>query len=160
MLDAFLVGLAVSLVVNDTPADVLGVGAAIAIALARHTPQHGWLSSEPMRRAAVLLALLALSAGLAGCGGGEEVSPTPETIVGTLPEATTAEEPSSTVEGDASNGAQVFASAGCGGCHTLEAAGSSGTVGPNLDESQPDARAHDRPRHERPGRDAGVQRTA
>jgi mono/diheme cytochrome c family protein len=32
----------------------------------------------------------------------------------------------------------VFASAGCGGCHTLEAAGSSGNVGPNLDEAKPD----------------------
>jgi mono/diheme cytochrome c family protein len=31
----------------------------------------------------------------------------------------------------------VFASAGCGGCHTLEAAGSSGNVGPNLDELKP-----------------------
>ena len=138
VLDAFLVAIAVSLVVNDTPGDVLGAGAAIAIALARHTPRHGWLSSEPMRRAAVLLALLALSVGLAGCGGGEEVSPTPETIEGTLPEVETSEEPASTVEGDASNGAQIFASAGCGGCHTLEAAGSSGSVGPNLDESQPD----------------------
>ena len=138
VLDAFLVAIAVSLVVNDTPGDVLGAGAAIAIALARHRPQHGWLSSEPMRRVVALLALLALSAGLAGCGGGEEVSPTPETIVGTLPAATTSEEPSSTVEGDAANGAQIFASAGCGGCHTMEEAGSSGTVGPNLDESQPD----------------------
>ena len=138
VLDAFLVAIAVSLVVNDTPGDVLGAGAAIAIALARGTPEHGWLSSEPMRRAAVMLALLALATGLAGCGGEEEVTPTPETIIGTLPEQTTAEEPGSTVEGDASNGAQIFASAGCGGCHTLEAAGSSGTVGPNLDESQPD----------------------
>ena len=33
----------------------------------------------------------------------------------------------------------MFASAGCGGCHVLEAAGSSGSIGPNLDESQPDA---------------------
>ena len=33
----------------------------------------------------------------------------------------------------------MFASAGCGGCHMLEAAGSSGSIGPNLDESQPDA---------------------
>ena len=41
--------------------------------------------------------------------------------------------------GDAAAGEAVFASAGCGGCHTLEAAGSSGNVGPNLDESQPDA---------------------
>jgi mono/diheme cytochrome c family protein len=34
-------------------------------------------------------------------------------------------------------GAQVFADNGCGGCHTLEAAGSGGTVGPNLDDSLP-----------------------
>jgi mono/diheme cytochrome c family protein len=31
-------------------------------------------------------------------------------------------------------GAQVFASKGCGGCHTLAAASAGGTVGPNLDE--------------------------
>jgi mono/diheme cytochrome c family protein len=31
-------------------------------------------------------------------------------------------------------GAQVFASNGCGGCHTLAAAGSGGVTGPNLDE--------------------------
>jgi cytochrome c oxidase subunit 2 len=30
-------------------------------------------------------------------------------------------------------GAQVFANNGCGGCHTLAAAGTTGTVGPNLD---------------------------
>lgn len=41
--------------------------------------------------------------------------------------------------GDAAAGEEVYASAGCGDCHTLEAAGSSGGVGPNLDESQPDA---------------------
>ena len=42
-------------------------------------------------------------------------------------------------EGDAAAGEKVFASAGCGGCHTLEAAGSSGSVGPNLDDTMPDA---------------------
>ena len=40
--------------------------------------------------------------------------------------------------GDPAAGEKVFASSGCGGCHVLEAAGSSGAVGPNLDESQPD----------------------
>ena len=40
VLDAFLIGLVVSLVVNDTPGDVLGIGAAIAIALARYPPQR------------------------------------------------------------------------------------------------------------------------
>jgi mono/diheme cytochrome c family protein len=34
-------------------------------------------------------------------------------------------------------GKQVFVSAGCGGCHTLSDAGSSGVVGPNLDEAKP-----------------------
>jgi mono/diheme cytochrome c family protein len=35
------------------------------------------------------------------------------------------------------DGAAVFAEAGCGSCHTLAAAGASGTIGPNLDESMP-----------------------
>jgi mono/diheme cytochrome c family protein len=34
-------------------------------------------------------------------------------------------------------GAQVFASNGCGGCHTLAAAGSGGVTGPNLNEVLP-----------------------
>lgn len=34
-------------------------------------------------------------------------------------------------------GAQVFANNGCGGCHTLAAAKSGGTTGPNLDEVLP-----------------------
>jgi mono/diheme cytochrome c family protein len=37
----------------------------------------------------------------------------------------------------APNGKQVFASAGCGSCHTLKAAGATGTVGPNLDAAKP-----------------------
>jgi mono/diheme cytochrome c family protein len=163
VLDAFLAALAVSLVVNDTPDDVLGMGAAIAIALARHSPLRGALSSRSMRHAVTLLALLtvlAVPVGLAGCGGGEEVSPTPETVVGSLPAATTAEDTTaedttaeetttegsgSELKGDPANGEKVFASAGCGGCHTLEAAGSSGNVGPNLDDAKPDLElAHNR----------------
>ena len=35
------------------------------------------------------------------------------------------------------DGKAVFASAGCGNCHTLKAAGSNGTVGPNLDQLKP-----------------------
>jgi len=38
--------------------------------------------------------------------------------------------------GAAADGKKVFTS-NCGGCHTLAAAGSSGTVGPNLDEAKP-----------------------
>jgi mono/diheme cytochrome c family protein len=40
--------------------------------------------------------------------------------------------------GDPAAGEEVFASAGCGTCHTLQEAGTSGTVGPNLDESSID----------------------
>jgi uncharacterized membrane protein len=36
-------------------------------------------------------------------------------------------------------GKQVFATAGCGGCHTLSDAGAAGTVGPSLDAAQPSA---------------------
>ena len=36
-----------------------------------------------------------------------------------------------------SDGKAVFASAGCGTCHTLADAGTSGTVGPNLDQAKP-----------------------
>ena len=39
--------------------------------------------------------------------------------------------------GEAPDGKAIFAEAGCGGCHTLEAAGASGTVGPNLDDAKP-----------------------
>ena len=40
-------------------------------------------------------------------------------------------------DADAAAGAKVFASAGCGSCHTLSAAKASGQVGPNLDEAKP-----------------------
>jgi cytochrome c6 len=41
-------------------------------------------------------------------------------------------------EGDPAAGREVFlGSANCGQCHTLADAGTSGTIGPNLDESQP-----------------------
>jgi mono/diheme cytochrome c family protein len=88
-----------------------------------------------MRRLALVLALLALAlAGVAGCGGSEEVSPTPETVEGTVPQET-----EEAVEGDADAGKAVFASAGCGSCHVLADADASGAVGPNLDESKPSA---------------------
>jgi cbb3-type cytochrome c oxidase subunit III len=40
-------------------------------------------------------------------------------------------------EGKAVDGKAIFAEAGCGGCHTLAAAGTNGTVGPNLDDAKP-----------------------
>ncbi|HEY8731136.1 MAG TPA: cytochrome c [Candidatus Limnocylindria bacterium] len=39
--------------------------------------------------------------------------------------------------GDPVAGKAVFASAGCSACHTLKAAGATGTLGPNLDQLKP-----------------------
>lgn len=41
-------------------------------------------------------------------------------------------------EGDPAAGKAVFAEAGCGSCHTLADAGSTGEIGPNLDDLKPD----------------------
>jgi cytochrome c553 len=67
---------------------------------------------------------------------GAETTETHGTETGEAP--TTTETAPAEPEGDAAAGEAVFASAGCGGCHTLAAAGSSGSVGPNLDEAKPD----------------------
>ena len=39
--------------------------------------------------------------------------------------------------GGSTDGKAIFESAGCSGCHTLAVAGSTGTVGPNLDDAKP-----------------------
>ena len=75
-----------------------------------------------MRRAAVIAALGAV---LAGCGGGETVSPTGQ-VEGTLPE-TEAANPAA--------GKTLFTEEGCNACHTFEAAAATGKTGPNLDET-------------------------
>jgi cytochrome c oxidase subunit 2 len=42
-------------------------------------------------------------------------------------------------QGGTTNASQVFTTAGCGGCHTFKAAGSTGTTGPDLDHLTADA---------------------
>jgi mono/diheme cytochrome c family protein len=41
--------------------------------------------------------------------------------------------------GSQTAGSAVFASAGCSSCHTLKAAGATGTIGPDLDQLRPSA---------------------
>jgi len=146
--DAVLVALVVSLVVNDTPGDVVGFGAVAAFVIRRF--EDGSVRGarthlvrlramrRPLAALALLLAVVALVA--AGCGG-EEVTATPETVVGTIPEATTTgpseDLPAASLKGDAAAGKEVFDSAGCTACHTLKAANATGTVGPNLDDAKP-----------------------
>jgi mono/diheme cytochrome c family protein len=83
-----------------------------------------------MRSALALALLLGLLALAAGCGGDDDSGSgdTAATTTMTTGEAT---------GGDAAAGKVVFASAGCGGCHTFSAAGSTGSVGPNLDDLSP-----------------------
>jgi mono/diheme cytochrome c family protein len=90
----------------------------------------------------MLVALAALAvAVLAGCGSEGTVSPTPETVVGNLPKPTQKPiTPAFKLKGDPTAGKAVFVKAGCGSCHTLAAAHSTGTVGPNLDQLKPDYR--------------------
>jgi mono/diheme cytochrome c family protein len=94
------------------------------------------------RVVALVLALGALVV-LAACGGSEDATPTPETVIGEVPTEESGqtgggETGGGAAEGDAAAGKQVYASAGCGSCHTFADAGTSGTVGPNLDDSSVD----------------------
>jgi mono/diheme cytochrome c family protein len=82
------------------------------------------------RHLALLLVVGSLTLVAAGCGGDDDSD-------SAAPPATTTESGGDSGTGDAAKGEEVFASAGCGGCHTFEAAGSSGSVGPNLDELAP-----------------------
>ena len=93
--------------------------------------------------------------GVAGCGGGEEVAPLPETVEGTVPAETTDETTTGETTDHVARGRcgerreAVFASAGCGGCHTLEAAGSTRQRRPESRRREARLRARRRPRHER-----------
>jgi mono/diheme cytochrome c family protein len=120
-----------------------------------------------MRRTTLLLCLLVAAFGVAaaGCGQEQEQSATPETVQGEVTTTTETTESESTEtettettesestetgttettetgggapEGDPVAGKAVFTGAsGCTGCHTLADAGSTGTVGPNLDDAMP-----------------------
>jgi len=65
-----------------------------------------------------------------------ETTPAETTTTETAPTETS---PAGGAGVDAAAGKEVFASAGCGSCHTLADAGAKGSVGPNLDEVKPSA---------------------
>jgi mono/diheme cytochrome c family protein len=103
----------------------------------------------------ILLVVLALAGTVlvAGCGGGgssssgstaEEAAP-PAEEKEEAPAEEAEEEPAEETEKEARSGESSLSAEGktvfttnCASCHTLKAAGASGTVGPNLDELEPD----------------------
>jgi cytochrome c6 len=91
-----------------------------------------------VRRLVPLIAIAVLAAGCSSSKPGEKVVlPLPSTVVGTVPKAQTVTVPAQYKGGDPVAGKHVFLTAGCSGCHTLKDAGSTGTVGPNLDQAKP-----------------------
>jgi mono/diheme cytochrome c family protein len=92
-----------------------------------------------MRRLPLLALTLLLVLLLAACGGSDDQDTGPETVQGETPTAETETEDGEGDggEGDAEAGATLFSEQGCGSCHVLADAGSTGTTGPNLDEAQP-----------------------
>jgi cytochrome c6 len=96
-----------------------------------------------VRRPAVIVAALVFGALLfTGCNSEGTASPTPQTCAGSCTE-TTAQlpiVPAFHKKGDATKGSSVYGSAGCGSCHALKAAHSTGTIGPDLDGLKPDYR--------------------
>ena len=128
--------LAVDLLLEDREVAAQLAGIELRLSVDGHVPMvlpgsRRELSGSPARRfplqceavrsldGSAIAASAAVLLVSAGCGGGDEKST--ETGVAS------------------SGGAKVFADANCGGCHTLEAAGATGTVGPNLDEVRPNA---------------------
>src|SRR5581483_4147254 len=100
------------------------------------------LESRPVRRVVLIAALLLGAVVLAGCNSQGVATPTPKTVVGTYT-TTTPTFPivaAFKVKGDPAKGKSIFLT-NCGSCHTLAAAKTSGTVGPNLDTLKPDYRA-------------------
>lgn len=94
-----------------------------------------------MRRArsTVLLTLLPLMLVAAGCSqpGGTVTTATPDTVIGTVAAAPTLTVPPQYKNGDPVAGKTIFKTGPCAGCHTLADAGTTGTVGPNLDQAKP-----------------------
>ncbi len=91
-----------------------------------------------MRRLVPLLAFLVLAAGCSTSKPGEKVvSPLPTKVVGTVPKQQTAAVPAQYKNGDPTAGKTIFKTGPCAGCHTLADAGTTGTVGPNLDQAKP-----------------------
>jgi cytochrome c6 len=111
------------------------------------------MTSRKTPKALILIAILALAGALvvAGCGGSSSSSESTTTEEAAPPAEETEKAPAEEKEaggeeggGEEGGGESAALTEGktvfttnCGSCHTLKAAGTSGEVGPNLDELKP-----------------------
>lgn len=130
--DAMLIAVVVSLLVNDTPVDVILLGTLGCLALLRFET----VDSRPMRAAVLTVVCAAAVLALAGCGNEGIKTPTPNTVVGTVAKE--------------SPGKAIFAAQGCGACHTFTPAGpdAKGNIGPDLDKLPQYAKQANKPLRE------------
>lgn len=89
-----------------------------------------------MRRTALIAAVVLAASLLAACQSEGVGSATPVTVIGNVSSSFPIV-PAFHLKGDPTKGAAIFKAQSCGGCHTLAAAHSSGTVGPDLDQLKP-----------------------
>jgi mono/diheme cytochrome c family protein len=103
------------------------------------------LRSLTIRKLAALGSLVVVAVAVSACGGSSGSSSSSSESTPATTEAPATSAPATTTAGaggavTAAAGKKVF-SANCGSCHTLADAGTSGSVGPNLDDLKPNMAA-------------------
>ena len=86
------------------------------------------------RRTFAVLAALAAAGAITACGTTDDDENTGNADTQPTPADQVAEQP---LDPEAERGRELFVD-NCGTCHTLDAAGTQGAIGPNLDEAQAD----------------------
>jgi mono/diheme cytochrome c family protein len=112
------------------------IGATLAIAvLVGATMTFAWRNAadEQEHREAELAAEVAANEEAGNTAEADEEAGSAAAETETSTTATSTTESSTTTAASTDEGAQLFESQGCSGCHTLAAAGSTGTTGPDLD---------------------------
>jgi mono/diheme cytochrome c family protein len=118
-----------------------------ALVIPRRWPEYpgrrlGWFIAGTLVLFVATLAAVEVFAKESEAAEEATVTETTTETGGTTTEGTTTGEaqpppPPAAAEGDPAAGKAVFAAQGCGACHAFSAAGSNGSVGPDLDEALP-----------------------